>query len=212
MTEIHQEAGVFVEAQLRVLIANQEPEQLPVIAGVVIGLGHAIVAADVDPVAIAVTTRREAADVALVGLGDSDEDSLELISAIVREAACPVIALIHSSEPEFVNEAAKRGVFAFVSDGDPQTLQSTLEIVLRRFAEYHNLEGAFARRALIERAKGVLMATHGIGEEEAFNLLRGHSQQTGRRLIDIAEAVTESHLLLATTGRPKRAKPPPESS
>ena len=77
-------------------------------------------------------------------------------------------------------------------------LQSTLDIVLQRFAEYHNLEGAFARRATIERAKGILMATHSIDDEQAFDMLRRHSQQTGTKLLDLAEAVVNSHRLLAT--------------
>jgi ANTAR domain len=106
-----------------------------------------------------------------------------MISKVVHEAACPVITLLESSDPAFVNEAAKRGVFAYITDGDSQQLQSTLEIVLRRFAEYHNLEGAFARRATIERAKGILMAIHGLDEQQAFDMLRSHSQRSGRRLL-----------------------------
>jgi AmiR/NasT family two-component response regulator len=111
--------------------------------------------------------------------------------------------LLHDSDPAFVNEAAKRGVFAHISDDDPGELQSTLDIVLHRFAEYHNLEGAFARRAMIERAKGILMATHAVDDERAFEMLRSHSQQTGTKLIDLAEAVVHSHRLLAP-GKPSR--------
>jgi len=44
--------------------------------------------------------------------------------------------------------------------------------VLRRFAEYHDLQGAFGRRALTERAKGILMERHGIDEASAFEMLR----------------------------------------
>jgi response regulator NasT len=149
---------------------------------------------DVDNIGAA--TRREHPDVALVALGESSEHALEMISKIVHEAACPVIALLHDSDPEFVNEAAKRGIFAHVTDGDSVELQSTLDIVLRRFAEYNNLEGAFARRATIERAKGILMATHSIDEQEAFELLRSQSQRTGTKLLDLADAVVNSHRLL----------------
>jgi hypothetical protein len=39
-----------------------------------------------------------------------------------------------------------------VDGGDPEELQSSVDVVLRRFAEYHNLEGAFGRRAVTERA------------------------------------------------------------
>jgi response regulator NasT len=114
----------------------------------------------------------------------------------VHESACPVIALLEHANADFVNEAAKHGIFAYLTDGDPEQLQSALDIVLRRFAEYHNLEGAFGRRAMIERAKGILMAIHGIDEQEAFERLRAQSQRNGRKLIDLAEAVVESHQLL----------------
>ena len=156
-----------------------------------------MVAASVDVEEIGAVTRRERPDVALVALGESSEHALEVIGKIVHEAACPVIALLHSSDPGFVTEAARRGIFAHVTDDDPGQLQSTLDIVLRRFAEYHNLEGAFARRARIEQAKGILMAIHSIDEQHAFDMLRAHSQQTGTRLLDLAEAVVHSHRLLA---------------
>ncbi len=65
-----------------------------------------------------------------------------------------MIALLHAPDPAFVKEASKRGIFAHIIDSDVEDWQSSIDIVLRRFAEYHDLEGAFARRALIERAKG----------------------------------------------------------
>jgi two-component system, response regulator / RNA-binding antiterminator len=104
--------------------------------------------------------------------------------------------MLDAKNAEFANEAAKRGVFAYLVDGDPTELQAALDIVLRRFAEFHNLEGAFGRRATIERAKGILMAIHGIDEQQAFELLRNHSQTDGRKLVDVAEAVAQTHRLL----------------
>lgn len=185
------------EQSLRVLIANEKKERLGALTDLLAGLGHVVVAAGIEVDEIGAATRREHPDVALVALGDSSEHALEMIGKIVHEAACPVIALLQDGDSEFVNEAAKRGVFAHVTDHDPSELQSTLDIVLRRFAEYHNLEGAFTRRAMIEQAKGILMATHAIDDQEAFNLIRNQSQQTGIRLIDLAEAIVHSHRLLA---------------
>ena len=205
-----EEEGVSAESldggerkhELRVLIANERPERLAVITGILTKLGHVVVAAGVDTSDIGGATRRERPDVALVALGESSEHALEMITKIVHEAACPVIALLRSSDPDFVNEAARRGIFAHITDDDPVELQSTLDIVLQRFAEYHNLEGAFARRATIERAKGILMATHAIDDQQAFDMLRKQSQQTGAKLVDLAEAVVHSHRLLAV--RPDR--------
>jgi hypothetical protein len=81
---------------------------------------------------------------------------LALIDKIVREAACPVIVLPHARDPEFISEASKRGVFVHISDADVEDWQSVIDIVLRRFAEYQDLQGAYGRRALAERAKGIL--------------------------------------------------------
>ncbi|HYI36248.1 MAG TPA: ANTAR domain-containing protein [Thermoleophilaceae bacterium] len=191
---------------LRVLIANQREERLQTTTAMVAAMGHEVIARELKVAEVAAATTEALPDVALVGLGDSTQHALDLIARIVQEAACPVVAILESTDPEFVNEAAKRGIFAYVSAGDPEELQSALDIVLRRFAEFHSLEGAFGRRAMTERAKGILMERHGVEEREAFELLRSHSRHTGRKLIEVAEAVATSHLLL-----PAPASPPPES-
>jgi AmiR/NasT family two-component response regulator len=181
---------------LRVLIANERRDRLELLAQVVIGLGHDVIAREIYVKEVGAVTARESPDVALVGLGSSSEHALDLISEIVREASCPVIAILHADDPAYVHEAAKRGVFAYIIDGTPDELQSAIDITLQRFAEYQTLQGAFGRRALIEQAKGILMARHSINADRAFERLRDHSQHNGRKLSDVAAAVVESHLLL----------------
>jgi two-component system, response regulator / RNA-binding antiterminator len=192
---------------LRVLIANEKRDRLEVLAGIVAGLGHEVIAREIYVKDVGASTARERPDVALVGLGLNSEHALDLISEIVREASCPVIALLHAKNPAYIEEAAKRGVFAYIVDGDSDSLESTLSITLRRFAEYQNLQGAFGRRATIEQAKGILMARHMINEDPAFEMLRNHSQTNRRKLIDVAEAVVESHTLLV----PRTPDLPPQS-
>src|SRR6058998_249414 len=159
---------------LRVLIANEKRERLELLAQVVTGLGHEVIAREIYVKEVGAVTARERPDVALVGLGLSSDHALDLISEIVREAFCPVIALLSARDPNYVREAAKRGVFAYVVDGTPEELGSAIDITLQRFAEYHSLQGAFGRRALIEQAKGILMARHAISADEAFARLRDH--------------------------------------
>lgn len=182
---------------LRVLIANERKDRLALVAPIVIALGHEVIAREIDVEDVGPVTARERPDVALVGLGESSEHALDLIDKIVHEAACPVIVLLHSPDPEFVKEASKRGVFAHISDNDVEDWQSSIDIVLRRFAEYHDLQGAFGRRATIERAKGILMERHSVDESTAFELLRERSRVDNRKLIDLAAAVVDGHRLLA---------------
>jgi AmiR/NasT family two-component response regulator len=181
---------------LRVLIANERKDRLALVAPIVIGLGHEVIAREIDPADVGAVTARERPDVALVGLGASSAHALNLIDRIVREAACPVIVLLHGRDPAFVREASKRGVFAHISDADFDDWQSSIDIVLRRFAEYHDLEGAFGRRAVTERAKGILMERHTIDEATAFEMLRERSRIDNRNLIDLATAVVDGHRLL----------------
>jgi AmiR/NasT family two-component response regulator len=181
---------------LRVLIANERKDRLALVAPIVAALGHEVIAREINVEDVGAVTARERPDVALVGLGESSEHALNLIDRIVREAACPVIALLHSPDPAFVKEASKRGVFAQISDIDVEDWQSSSDIVLRRFTEYHDLQGAFGRRALIERAKGILMERHSISEDKAFEMLRERSRADNRKLIDLATAVVDGHRLL----------------
>jgi len=182
---------------LRVLIANERRERLELLARVVTGLGHEVIAREISVAEVGAVTAREHPDVALVGLGLDSDHALDLISEIVREASCPVIALLSAKDPGYVREAAKRGVFAYIVDTTAEELQSAIDITLQRFAEYHSLQGAFGRRATIEQAKGILMARHAITAERAFEMLRDHSQHNGHKVVDVAQAVVESHLLLA---------------
>jgi response regulator NasT len=181
---------------LRVLIANEKRDRLELLAQVVAGLGHDVIAREIYVKEVGSATAREQPDVAIVGLGISSEHALDLIAEIVREASCPVIALLHANDPAYIHEAAKRGVFAYIIEGTPEELQSAIEITLQRFGEYQSLQGAFGRRALIEQAKGILMARHAIDADTAFTMLREHSQRNGRKVADVAAAVVESHLLL----------------
>jgi response regulator NasT len=195
---------------LRVLIANERRDRLELLAQVVSGLGHEVIARSIGVREVGAVTARERPDVALVGLGLSSDHALTLIAEIVREAHCPVIALLSTKDPAYVKEAARRGVFAYIVDTTPEELQSAIDVTLQRFTEYHNLQGAFGRRAVIEQAKGILMARHSLNADKAFELLRDHSQHNGQRLADVASAIVDSHLLLlppVQTSGPLREEP-----
>jgi AmiR/NasT family two-component response regulator len=187
---------------LRILIANERADRLGRIADIVTGLGHEVISRELEVADVAAATEREHPDLAFVGLGVSGQHALDMISEIVREASCPVIALLEAGDPVWVNEAAKRGIFAYIVDGEPGDMQSAIDITLRRYTEFANLQGAFARRAVIERAKGIIMSREEVDEDRAFERLRSESQRSGHRVYDVAQAVIASHLVLV---RPERS-------
>ena len=195
------------ENTLSVLIANESKARAALLAEVVRSLGHDVVVTATDIATVASLTADVVPDVALVALNGDPPHALELIDRIVQEAACPVILLLATQNLDLVTEAARRGVFAYLVDNGRDELQSALEIVLRRFAEYHNLEGAFARRAVTERAKGILMERHGVDEQRAFELLRDHARRRGQRIVDVAQALCDTHMLLPTATPAREPEP-----
>jgi response regulator NasT len=183
---------------LRVLLANERPEHLEETARVIERLGHVVTARETDIAAVAALTEVGIFDVAVVSVGEDTEHALDLIGRIVREANCPVIAILDVEDAAFIHQAAKRGVFAYItpSEARDDQLASAIDVVLARFTEFHDLEGAFGRRALTERAKGILMERHSIDEDIAFLLLRDESRKTNRKLIEVAQAVIGARALL----------------
>jgi AmiR/NasT family two-component response regulator len=184
--------------RLRVLVANERQDRLKTVADLVAGMGHDVIAPQIEVTEVGAVTAREHPDVAFVGLGENSQHALELIEQIVHEAACPVVALLHSPDPPFVIEAARRGIFAYVTDGEPQEWQNSIEIVLRRFAEFRDLEVAFKRRTVTERAKGILMERHGVKEERAFQMLRDEARSTDTVLVEAAQSVIDGTVLTKT--------------
>jgi len=132
--------------QLRVLIANQRADRLERIATVVTSLGHEVIAREVHVSEVAAATAKERPDVAFVGLGESAEHALEMITEISSKAYCPVIALLETYDPRWIDQAAVRGIYAYIVDTRPDELQSAIDITLRRFGDYQELQGAFHRR------------------------------------------------------------------
>ena len=194
------------------LIANEKRDRLELLAQVVIGLGHDVIAQEIYVKEVGPATARERPDVALVGLGVALRACTRPDLGDRPRGLVPSDRDSPRGDPAYVHEAAKRGVFAYIIDGTPDELQSAIDITLQRFTEYQSLQGAFGRRAVIEQAKGILMARHATDATTAFERLREHSQTSGRKLADVASAVVESHVLLLApmTSEPLPLPPAPD--
>jgi len=178
-----------VPKRLRVLVANERADRLAEVARIVGSLGHDVLTPQMDVAEVGSVTARERPDVAFVGLGEDAQHALNLIEQIVHQATCPVIALLPAADPDFVVEAAKRGVFAHVTGNEPHEWQNSIEIALRRFAQLSDLEGAFMRRLATERAKGILMERHAVDDLDALRILQEHARTAKSTIVDAAEAI-----------------------
>ena len=188
---------------MKVVLADQDEGALRIAAALVRDLGHEVTELAVGVEEAAEVIARDDPDLSIVVVYEDDSYALDLIEEIAEYARGPVIAMVAKEEPEFVSAAAKRGIYAYAREGMADSIQSAIEVAVRRQAEkrelaeqVERLETALERRALIERAKGILMERHNIGEREAFDRLRDHARSRNRTVVDVSASVAEGHALL----------------
>src|SRR3954453_8082988 len=177
---------------LRVLVADERQKYLEPIAEAVRALGHEVIAHEVSMTKVGAATLEHRPDVAIVALHEDTRHALELVSEIVDEAVCPVIALADDASRDFVAQAAERGVFAYIDSTAETELQAGIDVALQRYRQYKKLLDAFGRRARIERAKGMLMERHALEDQAAFERLRTEARSSRRPLIDVVDDLLRS--------------------
>ena len=143
-------------------------------------------------------------DLVLIDAGDPSRDALEELTLAAGALERPVAMFVDRSDQGLTRTAIEAGVSAYVVDGlRAERIHPILDAAIARFhlfarmrAELVATKAALEERKVIDRAKGVLMRAKGIGEEEAYALLRRTAMDQGKRLAEIAQAlVTASELL-----------------
>jgi AmiR/NasT family two-component response regulator len=185
-----------LDGGLRILVADENVRALDDVAAILRELGHEVVARATSLSGASSAIAEDKPNIAMVKLHGDDQHALDLIQELIDSGGCPVVALLDTEDPEFVGRAAERGIIAYAQPVDEESVRSSLEIAVRRFSELSELgdavdelEDAIARRATIERAKGILMERHGVSDQKAFEMLRAEARSSNRRVHDVAADV-----------------------
>jgi response regulator NasT len=136
-------------------------------------------------------------DMVIIACESPDRDTLDALQIAHEHAPRPVAMFVDRSDANTTAQALEAGVAAYVVDGySPNRVASILSVAAHRFnlmqTLRHDLSKAradLAARKTIDRAKGVLMTSRGIGEEEAYRLMRKHAMDSGRPIAAIAEDI-----------------------
>lgn len=183
---------------LRLIAADEDPAALERTAELLEGLGHAVTACTASVEEACHAIARDDPDAAIVVVHRDPDHALALIDELSEVLSGPVVCVIHGADAEFAQAAAERGLDALTSEPTADGLQAALEVAVRRHQEraelatqVDQLEFALERRALIERAKGVLMEREGLGEREAFERLRAEARDRSITVVARAAEVVE---------------------
>lgn len=143
-------------------------------------------------------------DIVLIDLAEPSRDALEALSLASGASERPVAMFVDRTDPELTQTAIKAGLSAYVVAGlDPARVRPVIETAAARFAvqralraELDAAKAALEERKTVDRAKGILMRAKGIGEAEAYALLRKSAMDRGVRIGELARSVVAAADLL----------------
>ena len=143
-------------------------------------------------------------DIVLIDLANPQRDMLEELTLATTPLERPVAMFVDRTDENSTRVAIEAGMSAYVVDGlRKERIKPVLDAAITRFhmvrrmrSELETTKAALAERKTIDRAKGLLMKAKGIGEDEAYALLRKTAMDQGRKIGDVASAlVTAADLL-----------------
>jgi response regulator NasT len=136
-------------------------------------------------------------DVILIDLESPSRDVLEQMFQMSRAVKRPVAMFVDQSDAASIQAAVDAGVSAYIVDGlKKERVTSILDLCISRFNAFSRLQteldrakDALEERKVIDRAKGVLMKAKGLGEEQAYALLRKTAMNENKKIVEIAQSV-----------------------
>jgi two-component system, response regulator PdtaR len=189
---------------LRILIADDESIRLMSLRKQLTALGHRVIAeASNGEEAVALAAAMQP-DLAILDIKMPVADGIEAAQQITRARPIPIILLTAYNEAELVERAAQANISAYLMKPiAEEDLLPAITLALIRFRQFEalrrevsDLREALEARKIIERAKGILVRRLDLTEEEAFRRLQRQSQDSNRKLAEVAEAIVMADRLL----------------
>ncbi|MFQ3610948.1 MAG: response regulator [Fimbriimonadales bacterium] len=189
--------------KLRVVIADDEPIILLDLRQMLEELGISVVGEASDGKQAVEKVRQLKPDLAILDVKMPEMDGIEAARVLAGERLAPVLLLTAYSDTELVQRAKQAGVYGYLVKPFKQAdLMPAIEIALSRYQEARELEqqvedlqDTLETRKIIERAKGILMDTYGLREQEAYRRIQVQSMNTRKSMREIAEAIIIAHTI-----------------
>jgi len=138
---------------------------------------------------------------------DAQSDARDVLEHIViasRDERRPIVLFTDDDDTRSMDAAMAAGVSAYVVAGlHSERIKPVLNVALARFRQEQKLlteleetRHKLAERKVIERAKGILMSTARLTEEQAYQKLRSMAMNKNMKLADIAQRILDVEDLL----------------
>jgi AmiR/NasT family two-component response regulator len=185
----------------RILIADDESIILMDLREMLANLGYLVVGEANDGQSAVNMARELRPDLVVMDIKMPDMDGIEAAKVLTEERIAPVLLLTAYSQQDLIQRARDAGVVGYlVKPFRESNLAPAIDITLARFDEFQavqkeveDLTEALETRKVVDRAKGILMDTQGMSEQDAFRRIQKMSMNTRRPMKEIAEAIILTH-------------------
>lgn len=189
---------------LSVLIVDDSPERADILRTALEASGYRVAASLESPLALLKAVDSVQPDIIIIDTESPARDVLEHVVIVTRDQPRPIVMFSSDNAPESIREAVRAGVSAYVVDGlEGARVKSIVDVAVARFEEYQRVVTELAEanlklseRKLVDRAKGILMKTRGMDEEEAYHALRKLAMSSKKRMGEVARSVIDTADLL----------------
>jgi response regulator NasT len=149
---------------------------------------------------LAESVAAHAPDVVLVDMARPDRDALDGIRLMAALIPRPVVLFVDEDDPAFMEEAINAGVSSYNAIGTPPPdvkpiLRAAVALFRRHLQAQNDLKEAEARlqeRAVIDKAKAILIKQRHLSEPDAYRFLRKTAMSSARRIVDVATEIIKS--------------------
>ena len=193
-----------MQETLSIIVVEADRDRALQIVDSLRGAGHFDIQVISEPTRLARQIEANKPDIVLIDISNPSRDTLEEMALVSGPMERPVAMFVDKSDASLSAAAIEAGVSAYVVDGmRPERVKPVLDAAIARFrlfkrmrTELAETKRALEERKVIDRAKGILMKSRGVGEEEAYSILRRTAMDRGKRMAEVAEAlVTAADLL-----------------
>lgn len=185
----------------RIVIADDESLIRLDLREMLTHLGYEVVGEAGDGRTAVELAKRLHPDLLIMDIRMPELDGISAAEELTNARIAPVVLVTAYSDQELVERAREAGVVGYVVKPFREAeLMPVIELSRARFEEFRTLErevgslkDALESRKTVERAKGVLMETHGMRESEAFHRIRKTSMDARKSMKEVAEAILLAH-------------------
>jgi response regulator NasT len=188
----------------RVLLVDESPERAEILRAGLQEAGFTIIGTIASPIALLRAVDELAPDVIIIDTESPSRDVLEHVVMVSRDQPRPIVMFASDGSDEAIRKAIGAGVAAYVVEGlDAARVKSIIDVAVARFEKHQRLVDELAEanlklseRKLVERAKGLLMKSRGLSEDEAYHALRKTAMERGVRIAEVAQQLIDISSLL----------------